>query len=75
MVDTRVFKSGNSQAVRIPKKYHINSERVEIFKRNNELIIREKPENLKQAFQLMTQMPEDFFAKGRVDDKPQDREF
>ncbi len=44
MVDTRVFKSGNSQAVRIPKKYHINSERVEIFKRNNELIIREKPE-------------------------------
>ena len=75
MTATKVFRSGNSQAVRIPKKYHINSDRVEIFKRNNELIIREVPDNLKQAFQLMTQMPEDFFAEGRIDEKPQDREF
>lgn len=75
MVYTKVFKSGNSQAVRIPKKYHINSDRVEIIKRNNELILREKPQNLKKAFQLMTQMPEDYFAEGRVDDKPQERDF
>ncbi|WP_367606790.1 antitoxin [Legionella sp. W05-934-2] len=75
MVYTKVFKSGNSQAVRIPKKYHINSDRVEIIKRDNELILREKPQNLKMAFKLMTQMPEDFFAEGRVDDKPQEREF
>ena len=75
MTATKVFKSGNSQAVRIPKKYHINSARVEIFKRNNELIIREVPDTLKQAFALMTQMPDDFFAEGRIDDKPQDREF
>lgn len=75
MVYTKVFKSGNSQAVRIPKKYHINSDRVEIIKRDNELILREKPQNLKMAFKLMIQMPEDFFAEGRVDDKPQEREF
>jgi antitoxin VapB len=75
MTATKVFTSGNSQAVRIPKKYHINSDVVEIFKRNNELIIREIPVNLKQAFKLMTEMPEDFFAEGRVDNIPQDREF
>jgi antitoxin VapB len=75
MTATKVFQSGNSQAVRIPKKYHINSTRVEIFKRNNELVIREVPDNLKQAFELMTQMPEDAFAEPRADSKPQERTF
>lgn len=75
MVYTKVFKSGNSQAVRIPKKYHLTSDKVKIFKRNNELIIREEPKNLKQAFELMTQMPNDFFAQDRIDDQPQEREF
>ncbi len=75
MVYTKVFKSGNSQAVRIPKKFHINSDTVEIIKKNNELILREKPQNLKKAFELMTQMPEDFFADGRHDANSQDRDF
>lgn len=75
MVYTRVFQSGNSQAVRIPKQFHINSDEVEIIKRNNELILREKTTNLKKAFQLMTSMPNDFFSEGRIDDKPQNREF
>ena len=75
MTATKVFKSGNSQAVRIPKKYHIHSHTVEIFKRNNELIIREVPDNLTRAFELMTQMPTDFFSAGREDDLPQEREF
>lgn len=75
MVYTRVFQSGNSQAVRIPKQFHINSDEVEIIKRNNELILREKTTNLKKAFQLMTSMPDDFFLKDRIDDEPQKREF
>ncbi|MDF1828110.1 MAG: type II toxin-antitoxin system VapB family antitoxin [Legionellaceae bacterium] len=75
MTYAKVFQSGNSQAVRIPKKFHINSERVEIIKRNDELILREKPSNLKQAFELMTHMPEDFFEHGRIDLPPQEREF
>lgn len=75
MTATKVFKSGNSQAVRIPKKYHINSDQVEIFKRNSELVIVEKPQSLKHAFQLMIQMPTNFFAEERIDDEPQSREF
>lgn len=74
MVSTKVFKSGNFQAVMIPKQFHLNTDRVEIIKRNNELILREKPTILKKAFQLMTKMPDDFFATGRVDDKPLDRD-
>lgn len=37
---TRVFKSGNSQAVRIPKEYLMPEGEVEICKRGDELIIR-----------------------------------
>jgi antitoxin VapB len=37
---TKVFKSGNSQAVRIPKEFKLEHDEVEIIKRGHELIIR-----------------------------------
>lgn len=74
MTMTKVFKSGNSQAVRVPKEFHLNSDRVEIFKRNNDLVIRELPQNLSNAFVLLTKLPDDFFADGRQDLPPQERD-
>jgi antitoxin VapB len=56
---TRVFKSGNSQAVRLPKEFRLSCKTVEITRRGNELILRERPA--------------DFFAEGRVDPPPQRR--
>lgn len=75
MRTTKVFKSGNSQAVRLPKDFQINNEEVEIFKRNGEIVIRQIPKNLVRAFELLTQLPEDFFKGGRNDLPPQEREF
>lgn len=75
MTTTKVFTSGNSQAVRIPVAFHINTDEVEIFKRNNEIIIREKPQNLARAFELLTHLPDDFFPEGRKDLPPEEREF
>lgn len=75
MGTTKIFKSGNSQAVRIPKEFHLNGDEVEIFRRNNDIVIREKPNNLLRAFKLMTQLPDDFFAQGRKDEPPQERDF
>lgn len=75
MAYTKVFRSGNSQAVRIPKDFHLDSDEVEIIKKNNVLIIRERPKNLEEAFKLLTEMPEDFFKDERADDKPQERDF
>jgi antitoxin VapB len=37
---TKVFKSGNSQAVRIPQEFQIPDKEVEILKRGDELVIR-----------------------------------
>jgi antitoxin VapB len=75
MATTRVFKSGNSQAVRLPVDFQLATDEVEIFKRNDDIIIREKPSNLSKAFKLLTQLPEDFFANGREDSLPQERDF
>jgi len=71
----KVFKSGNSQAVRLPKEMRFDVSEVEIFKRGNEVVLREKTRSLSDAFNLLTQMPNDFMAEGRQDDKPQDREI
>ncbi len=72
---TKVFKSGNSQAVRLPKEFQVKSDRVEIFRRKGEIVIREIPENLEKAFNLFTELPEDFFEEGRIDEPPQERDF
>jgi antitoxin VapB len=70
----KVFKSGNSQAVRLPKEMRFDVSEVEIFKRGDEVVLRKKKRSLADAFHLLSQMPDDFMAEGRQDDKPQERE-
>jgi antitoxin VapB len=64
MATTKVFRSGNSQAVRIPRQFQFDSEEVEILRRGNEIVLRQPPRNLAQAFELLTGLSADFF-KGR----------
>jgi len=71
---TRVFQSGNSQAVRLPKEFRFDVSEVEIFKRGDEVILRSKTRYLTQAFKLLTEMPDDFMENGREDRPPQERE-
>lgn len=71
---TRVFKSGNSQAVRLPKEFSVKSKVLEIFRRGDEIVLREPAKGLTRAFELLTCLPEDFLAEGRQDVPPQSRE-
>lgn len=71
----KVFKSGNSQAVRLPKEFAFTSKEVEIFRHNDEIILREIPKNLGKAFELLTQFPKDCFHQKRKDTHPQKREI
>ena len=48
MSETTVFQSGNSQAVRLPKEFRFKTKTVEIFRRGNEVVLREKPRTLGQ---------------------------
>jgi antitoxin VapB len=69
---TKVFKSGNSQAVRIPVEFQFDTDEVEIFRRDDELVLRKKPVSLAKAFQLLAALPEDLLID-RTDDPPQER--
>jgi antitoxin VapB len=71
---TRVFKSGNSQAVRLPKEFSVSGKVLEIFRRGDEIVLREPAKGLARAFELLTSLPEDFLAEGRQDMPPQHRE-
>ena len=62
---SRTFRSGNSQAVRIPKKLQFRSSQVEIIKRGDEIVLREQPANLAAAFDLLAGLSPDFFKGGR----------
>jgi len=71
---TRVFKSGNSQAVRLPKEFSVKSKVVEILRRGDEIVLREPGKGLGRAFEVLTELPEDFLVEERQDTLPQHRE-
>jgi antitoxin VapB len=74
MARARVFKSGNSQAVRLPKEFRFRVKEVEILRRGDEIVLREPKRSLAHAFDALAAMPEDFMAEGRKDEPPQKRE-
>ena len=74
-MEARVFKSGNSQAVRIPKEMRLDTDVVEIFKRGDEIILKPRVKSLSEAFKLLCNMPDDFLENGREDDTPQERDI
>ena len=75
MTKARVFKSGNSQAVRLPKEFRFAATEVEIFRRGDEVILREHRLRPADAFGLLASLPEDFAIDGRADSVPQEREL
>ena len=71
----KIFQCGNSQAIRLPKDFRFDTNLVEIFERHGDLIIRPIPTKLTKAFELLSNLPQDFFAEGRIDPLPQDRDL
>ena len=73
----RVFRTGNSQAVRLPKEFRFDVERVEITQEGDALILRPHVEaseawpSLKAA--LARGMSDDFMSEGREQPDQQDR--
>lgn len=73
MTMARVFKSGNSQAVRLPKEFRVSGKELEILQRGREIVLREPVQGLSRAFELLAGLPEDFLPEGRRDTPPQER--
>ncbi len=62
MLKTKVHQLEDSQLVELPKEFVLKSDEVYIFQRDGDIIIREIPQNLARAYDLLRSMPDDFFA-------------
>jgi len=65
MKTAKVFKSGNSQAVRIPKEFHLKGNEVEIQKKGEVLILRPKRKSWVPFFESLGKFSDDFMKSGR----------
>lgn len=74
MTIARVFQSGNSQAVRLPKEFRFKSDQVEIFRQGDDIVLRERPASAAAIFDTLASLPADYMQDGRGDDVPQERE-
>jgi len=73
MATARVFKSGNSQAVRLPKEFRVKSKELEIFRRGDELVLKEKAVGMERVLDLIASLPEEVLRIRRGKDRPQKR--
>jgi antitoxin VapB len=70
MATAKVFKSGNSQAVRLPKEFRFHGEEVDIFRRGDEVVMREKSKGLERAFEILANLAIDVDAIEQVRKEP-----
>jgi|HubBroStandDraft_6_1064221.scaffolds.fasta_scaffold2265895_1 antitoxin VapB len=71
MPTARVFRSGNSQAVRLPKEFRFKTAEVEIFRRGKDVVLRERDnDDMRRAFELIAALPEDVLRAADEDDGP-----
>ena len=77
LVRTRVFQSGNSQAVRIPKELQFDQLDIEyeIERQGDRLIVTPVGAPLTNALELFAAFPDDFMAEGRPEQGDQEREL
>ena len=73
MKTAKVFKSGNSQAVRIPKEFHLESEEVEIRKHGGSLILRPTKKSWAALIESLKKFTDDFMEEGRNQPPTQNR--
>jgi antitoxin VapB len=77
MAIARVFKSGNSQAVRLPKEFRVTSKELEISRRGDEIVLREqkkKGRGMAAAYDALMAIPLDVFDEIKDTRPPEERE-
>ena len=74
MVYAKVFTSGNSQAVRIPKEFHIDFSELFIKKIGSSIILTPKESNWENLERSLSEFSDDFMTEGRSQPAMQERE-
>jgi len=65
MKTSKIFKSGNSQAVRIPKEFKLEGDEVEIQKWGDALLLRPKRKSWSALIGSLGKFTDDFMEEGR----------
>ncbi len=76
---TKIFQSGGSQAVRIPKDFRFEGDTVEIFRAENGDVVLRVPQASPRGdalFAVLAQFDDDFIARvqARDNEPPQERD-
>ncbi|MDX9715671.1 MAG: type II toxin-antitoxin system VapB family antitoxin [Dissulfurispiraceae bacterium] len=73
MITSKVFTSGNSQAVRLPKQYQVKDSELFIQKIGDLILLFPKNKPWTAFEESLNEFPADFFAEGRQQPKIQKR--
>lgn len=75
MQTAKVFKSGNSQAVRIPKDFNIEDTELFIHRVGNSIVLTSKKHIWESFRHSIDNFSDDLFDEGRDQGEDQEREF
>ncbi|BCX88193.1 antitoxin VapB [Methylomarinovum tepidoasis] len=73
MKTTKVFRSGNSQAIRLPKEFRLDCDTVTIHREGRRLIIEPVEDWAGRLYAVLEDFSDDFMAEGRDHPQPQVR--
>jgi antitoxin VapB len=73
-MSSKVFISGNSQAIRLPKEYQVTDSELYIQKIGNTLILFPKTDPWEAFEKSLSQFSDDFLSGGRNQPEMQNRE-
>ena len=74
MLSSKVFTSGNSQAIRLPKEYQVDDKEMYIQKIGRTIILFPKKNPWESFERSLTEFSDDFLENGRQQPETQKRE-
>jgi len=74
MLSSKVFTSGNSQAIRLPKEYQVDEKEMFIQKIGNTIILFPKTNPWESFEKSLSEFSDDFMSGGRTQPEMQKRE-
>ena len=74
MNTAKLFRTGNSQAVRLPKEFRMPGEKVKIFRRGKQIVLEPLEPTWDALFEALEEFPDDFMEDGRRQPEGQERE-
>ncbi|MBC7625095.1 MAG: antitoxin [Aeromicrobium sp.] len=74
MRTAKVFMSGNSQAVRLPKEFKLDVSEVDIFRQGDDIVLRPAKRSFADVIAQLGRLQGEFMVDGRDLSKPTERE-